>query len=224
MKVEATAARTRHTITGHRRHRKSSSRTGGPASRIVFSPTRARHLNSDAWEDQMVFLADRGVPLHCARSTRSTGDSSQPWTGNDCGHLAPISRHSSEELDLHDAVHVGPLDRRRRVGAVSSLATARHAWRRLFWSARITDERPLEVGLLIETRPRKLPSRGLPIGGLQLGDLSPCGSCWPTLFLLWSSTSSASIGHFTQSVAARIVRAITCLARQKNNRFRAQES
>ena len=67
MNVEATAARTRHTITvtdGTEIFFKDWG-TGQP---IVFS--HGSPLNSDAWEDQMVFLADR-VPLHCARSTRS---------------------------------------------------------------------------------------------------------------------------------------------------------
>ena len=57
MKVEATAARTRHTITigdGTEIFFKD----WGAGQPIVFS--HGSPLNSDAWEDQMVFLADRG--------------------------------------------------------------------------------------------------------------------------------------------------------------------
>jgi len=67
MKVEATAARRRHTITvgdGTEIFFKDWG-TGQP---IVFS--HGSPLNSDAWQDQMVFSRGPRVPLHCARSTR----------------------------------------------------------------------------------------------------------------------------------------------------------
>jgi len=103
MKVEANAARTRHTITvtdGTEIFFKDWG-TGQP---IVFS--HSSPLNSDAWEDQMVFLADRGYRC-IAHDRRGHGRSSQPWTGNDVDTYAADLATLMEELDLHDAVQVG---------------------------------------------------------------------------------------------------------------------
>jgi non-heme chloroperoxidase len=103
MKVEATAARTRHTITvgdGTEIFFKDWG-TGQP---IVFS--HGSPLNSDAWEDQMVFLANHGYRC-IAHDRRGHGRSSQPWIGNDVDTYAADLAALVEELDLHDAVHVG---------------------------------------------------------------------------------------------------------------------
>ena len=103
MNVEAAVARTRHTITvgdGTEIFFKDWG-TGQP---IVFS--HGSPLNSDAWEDQMVFLADRGYRC-IAHDRRGHGRSSQPWTGNDVDTYAADLATLVEELDLHDAVHVG---------------------------------------------------------------------------------------------------------------------
>src|SRR5712664_1293312 len=103
MKVEATVARTRHTITvgdGTEIFFKD----WGAGQPIVFS--HGSPLNSDAWEDQMVFLADRGYRC-IAHDRRGHGRSSQPWTGNDVDTYADDLAALVEELDLHDAVHVG---------------------------------------------------------------------------------------------------------------------
>jgi non-heme chloroperoxidase len=102
MKVEATAARTRHTITvtdGTEIFFKD----WGAGQPIVFS--HGSPLNSDAWEDQMVFLADRGHRC-IAHDRRGHGRSSQPWIGNDVDTYAADLAALVEELDLHDAVHV----------------------------------------------------------------------------------------------------------------------
>jgi non-heme chloroperoxidase len=103
MNVEATAARTRHTITvgdGTEIFFKD----WGAGQPIVFS--HGSPLNSDAWEEQMVFLADRGY-RSIAHDRRGHGRSSQPWTGNDVDTYAADLAALVEELDLHDAVHVG---------------------------------------------------------------------------------------------------------------------
>ena len=103
MNVEAAVARTRHTITvgdGTEIFFKDWG-TGQP---IVFS--HGSPLNSDAWEDQMVFLADRGYRC-IAHDRRGHGRSSQPWTSNDVDTYAADLAALVEELDLHDAVHVG---------------------------------------------------------------------------------------------------------------------
>ena len=102
MNVEATAVRTRHTITvgdGTEIFFKD----WGAGQPIVFS--HGSPLNSDAWEDQMVFLADRGYRC-IAHDRRGHGRSSQPWTGNDVDTYAADLATLVEELDLHDAVHV----------------------------------------------------------------------------------------------------------------------
>src|SRR5437899_27440 len=103
MKVEATAARTRHTITVGD-GTEISFKDWGAGQPIVFS--HGSPLNSDAWEDQMVFLAGNGCRC-IAHDRRGHGRSSQPWTGNDVDTYADDLAALVEELDLHDAVHVG---------------------------------------------------------------------------------------------------------------------
>src|SRR5712671_4048384 len=103
MKGEATAARTRHTITVSD-GTEIFFKDWGAGQPIVFS--HGSPLNSDAWEDQMVFLADRGYRC-IAHDRRGHGRSSQPWTGNDVDTYATDLATLVEELDLHDAVHVG---------------------------------------------------------------------------------------------------------------------
>ena len=76
----------------------------GEGQPIVFS--HCWPLSADAWEDQMVFLASRGYRC-VAHDRRGHGRSSQPWTGNDVDTYAADLAALVEELDLHDAVHVG---------------------------------------------------------------------------------------------------------------------
>ena len=75
--------------------------TGQP---VVFS--HGWPLSSDAWEDQMLFLAERGYRC-IAHDRRGHGRSSQPWTGNDMDTYADDLAELVEELDLRDAIHVG---------------------------------------------------------------------------------------------------------------------
>jgi non-heme chloroperoxidase len=75
--------------------------TGQP---VVFS--HGWPLSSDAFEDQMQFLAARGYRC-VAHDRRGHGRSSQPWTGNDMDHYADDLAELVQKLDLKDAIHVG---------------------------------------------------------------------------------------------------------------------
>jgi len=75
--------------------------TGQP---VVFS--HGWPLSADAWEDQMIFLADRGYRC-IAHDRRGHGRSSQPWKGNDMNTYADDLATLVENLDLKSAIHVG---------------------------------------------------------------------------------------------------------------------
>jgi non-heme chloroperoxidase len=75
--------------------------TGQP---VVFS--HGWPLSADAWEDQMVFLGERGYRC-IAHDRRGHGRSSQPWDGNDMDTYADDLATLVEALDLTNAVHVG---------------------------------------------------------------------------------------------------------------------
>jgi non-heme chloroperoxidase len=76
----------------------------GKGRPVVFS--HGWPLSSDAWDDQMVFLAEKG--FRCiAHDRRGHGRSSQPWNGNDMDTYADDLARLVETLDLKDAVHVG---------------------------------------------------------------------------------------------------------------------
>jgi non-heme chloroperoxidase len=74
----------------------------GPA--VVFS--HGWPLSSDAFEDQMLFLADRGYRC-IAHDRRGHGRSSQPWDGNEMDTYADDLAALVEKLDVKDAIHVG---------------------------------------------------------------------------------------------------------------------
>ena len=75
--------------------------TGQP---IVFS--HGWPLSSDAFEDQMHFLSDRGYRC-IAHDRRGHGRSSQPWNGNEMNTYADDLATLVEKLDLKGAVHIG---------------------------------------------------------------------------------------------------------------------
>jgi len=63
-------------------------------------------LNADAWEDQMVFLANHGYRC-IAHDRRGHGWSSQPWGGNDMDTYADDLAILVEELELKNVILVG---------------------------------------------------------------------------------------------------------------------
>lgn len=76
----------------------------GKGEPVVFS--HGWPLTADAWEDQMVFLADHG--FRCvAHDRRGHGRSSQPWDGNEMNSYADDLKALVEILDLKHATHVG---------------------------------------------------------------------------------------------------------------------
>ena len=76
----------------------------GTGQSVVFS--HGWPLSADAWEDQMIFLADRGYRC-IAHDRRGHGRSSQPWEGNEMNTYADDLATLVEALDLKDAIHVG---------------------------------------------------------------------------------------------------------------------
>jgi non-heme chloroperoxidase len=76
----------------------------GSGQPVVFS--HGWPLSADAWEDQMLFLAERGYRC-IAHDRRGHGRSSQPWQGNNMDTYADDLAALVEHLDLKDTIHVG---------------------------------------------------------------------------------------------------------------------
>jgi non-heme chloroperoxidase len=76
----------------------------GAGQPVVFS--HGWPLNSDAFEDQMFFLASRGYRC-IAHDRRGHGRSSQPWNGNDMDTYADDLATLMETLDVRNAINVG---------------------------------------------------------------------------------------------------------------------
>ena len=76
----------------------------GSGQPVVFS--HGWPLSSDAFEDQMFFLASKGYRC-VAHDRRGHGRSSQPWNGNEMNTYADDLAELVQHLDLNNAIHVG---------------------------------------------------------------------------------------------------------------------
>jgi non-heme chloroperoxidase len=76
----------------------------GSGQPVVFS--HGWPLSSDAFEDQMFFLASHGYRC-VAHDRRGHGRSSQPWNGNEMDTYADDLAELVAHLDLKEAIHVG---------------------------------------------------------------------------------------------------------------------
>ncbi len=76
----------------------------GKGQPVVFS--HGWPLTADAWDDQMLFLGERGYRV-IAHDRRGHGRSSQPWNGNDLDTYADDLAELAAALNLTNAVHVG---------------------------------------------------------------------------------------------------------------------
>jgi non-heme chloroperoxidase len=76
----------------------------GHGQPVVFS--HGWPLSADAWDGQMLFLAQRGYRV-IAHDRRGHGRSDQPWNGNHMDRYADDLAELIERLDLRNAVLVG---------------------------------------------------------------------------------------------------------------------
>lgn len=98
--------------------------TGPP---VVFS--HGWPLSAQAWDDHMLFLADRGYRC-IAHDRGGHGRSGQPWFGHDMDTYADDLATLVDTLDLKQAVLVGHMLRAAVRWPASSAATAPAASRR----------------------------------------------------------------------------------------------
>jgi non-heme chloroperoxidase len=76
----------------------------GKGEPVIFS--HGWPLSSDAWEDQMFFLAEQGYRC-IAHDRRGHGRSSQPWNSNEMNAYADDLAKLIESLDLRRATLIG---------------------------------------------------------------------------------------------------------------------
>ena len=120
----------------------------GAGQPVVFS--HGWPLSSDAFEDQMFFLASNGYRC-VANDRRGHGRSGQSWDGNDLTTYADDLAELVEALGLRDAIHVG----HSTGGGVVTRYIGRHGTSRVAKAVLIGAIPPLM--LKTETNPGGLP-------------------------------------------------------------------
>ena len=120
----------------------------GKGQPVVFS--HGWPLTADAWEDQMLFLADHGYRC-IAHDRRGHGRSSQPWDGNEMDTYADDLAALVQALNLKDAIHVG----HSTGGGEVARYIGRHGTRRVAKAVLISAVPP--IMLKTEANPGGLP-------------------------------------------------------------------
>ena len=110
----------------------------GEGQPVVFS--HGWPLSSDAFEDQMFYLASRGYRC-IAHDRRGHGRSSQPWNGNDMDTYADDLAALVKALGLKNAIHVG----HSTGGAEIARYIGRHGTKRVAKTILIGSVTPLMV-------------------------------------------------------------------------------
>ena len=144
----------------------------GSGQPVVFS--HGWPLSSDAFEDQMFYLASRGYRC-IAHDRRGHGRSSQPWNGNDLDTYADDLAELVTALDLKNAVHVG----HSTGGGEVARYIGRHGTKRVSKAVLIGAIPPL----MLKTQANPL---GLPIevfDGLRAGVAADRSAFWRDLSL-----------------------------------------
>jgi non-heme chloroperoxidase len=108
----------------------------GKGQPVVFS--HGWPLSSDAFEDQMFYLASRGYRV-IAHDRRGHGRSSQPWAGNNMDTYADDLAELVQKLDLKDVIHVG----HSTGGGEVARYIARHGTKRVAKAVLISSVPPL---------------------------------------------------------------------------------
>lgn len=179
--------------------------TGDP---IVFS--HGWPLSSDAFEDQMFYLALKGYRV-IAHDRRGHGRSSQPWDGHNMDQYADDLAELVKHLDLKDAVHVG----HSTGGGEVARYLARHGTSRALKAVLIGAVPPL----LIQTdfNPQGVPREALDdIRNNVLKDRSQFFKDLPNLFYSFNHDDSKKSqglidGFWRQGVQASIKALYDCV-------------
>ncbi|PVE22783.1 alpha/beta hydrolase [Microvirga sp. KLBC 81] len=143
----------------------------GQGQPVVFS--HGWPLTTDAWEDQMFFLANNGYRV-IGHDRRGHGRSSQTWGSNDLDTYADDFAEPVQALELLDAIHVG-----HSTGGEVSRYIGRHGTSRVAKAVLVSAIPPLM--LKTESNPAGLPKESF--DQLRAGVLANRTQLWRDLSL-----------------------------------------